>query len=82
MQHDLSKLHPTQRKLYEAFIAEPRLPNVVPDALYEHYLDVSENYKDLIGKDPAKMTKSQKTRFKRKLEKMRPIQVIVMDKTS
>ncbi len=79
MYHDLSKLHPTQLKLYEEFLAEPRLPNVVPDALYEHYLDVSENFADLIGKDPAEMNKSQRARFKKKIADMKPTDVIVID---
>lgn len=75
MIHDLDKLHPTQRLLYEQFVAEPKLPNEVPDELYLHYLDVSENYVDLIGKRPEKMTKKQRQRFDKKINEMKRVSI-------
>lgn len=75
MIHDLDKLHPTQRKLYEEFVTSDYTPNKVPDELYLHYLDVSENYADLIGKRPEKMTKKQKQRFDKKINEMKRVSI-------
>lgn len=68
MKHDLSKLHPKQQELYEAFQTDGNLPDV-SDELYSFYLDLSTDIPDLIDMQESDMTKQQKARYKDFLKK-------------
>ena len=63
MKHDLSKLHPIHRELYQQFQESQHTPDV-SDELYNFYVELNQEVPDIIGKQEKNMTKEQKVRYK------------------